>query len=260
MIDNRYNDRYIVDTPENIEFGYDVAGIGVRFLAALVDHGIFVAVMYIVFLLMDRADVSMAAYRIFITTSTLLMCAYYIAFERFWNGQTPGKRIFGLRVVQDAGRPVTLLASVIRNLIRIIDFFPVLYGLAIVSMFIDQRIRRMGDLAAGTLVVRDRQRVTLQSLMAGMRTGRVASALASNSKAVLPNIEALRPNDMALVQDFLMRRASLPLDRRSRIAGQLAYALFGRLGYSVPGDPELFLQQVSDQYVLVQGQALSGQG
>ena len=184
MIDNRYNDRYIVDTPENIEFGYDVAGIGVRFLAALVDHGIFVAVMYVVFLLMDRADVSMAAYRIFITTSTLLMCAYYIAFERFWNGQTPGKRIFGLRVVQDAGRPVTLLSSVIRNLIRIIDFFPVLYGLAIVSRFIDQRVRRMGDLAAGTLVVRDRQRVTLQSLMAGMRTGRVASALASNSNAV----------------------------------------------------------------------------
>ena len=259
MIDNRYNDRYIVDTPENIEFGYDVAGIGVRFLAALIDHGMFVAAMYIVFRLLDNADASFAAYRIFATTASLIMCAYYIAFERFWNGQTPGKRIFGLRVVQDAGRPVTLLSSIIRNLIRLIDFFPALYGLAIVSMFIDQRTRRMGDLAAGTLVVRDRQRVTLQSLMAGMRTGRVASALDSNSNAVLPNIEALRPSDMALVQDFLLRRTSLPLDRRGRIAGQLAYALFGRLGYSVPGDPELFLQQVNDQYVLVQGQALTGQ-
>ncbi len=256
MIENRYSDRYIVDTPENIEFGYDVAGIGVRFLAALVDTSIFTTIMYIIFRLLDF-DVGSSVFKTFLLGSTLLQCAYYIAFERFWNGQTPGKRLLGIRVVQEAGRPVTLIASVIRNFIRLIDFFPVFYGTGVLTMFIDKRSRRVGDLAAGTLVVRDRQRVTLESLLAGTQSGRVASALAGNNKALLPNIEALRPQDMALVQDFLARRSTLPPDRRSRIASQLAYALFGRLGYSVPGDAELFLQQASDQYVIIQGQALS---
>ena len=256
MIDNRYSDRYIVDTPENIEFGYDVAGVGVRFLAALVDHGLFVGAMYVVFRLLLDTDASRAAERIFLTTATLFLWLYYIAFERFWNGQTPGKRLLGVRVVQEAGRPVTLLASVIRNLVRVVDFFPALYGFGILSMFIDKRTRRIGDLAAGTLVVRDRQRVTLPMLMSGMRSGRVANALASQSNAVLPNLESLRPQDMAVVQDFLLCRTTLAPDRRGRIAGQVAYAVFGRLGYSVPGDAELFLQQVNDQYVLLQGQSL----
>lgn len=256
MIDNRYSDRYIVDTPENIEFGYDVAGVGVRFLAALVDHSVFVGVMYVVFRLMLGADASIEAFRIFGAICTFLLCSYYIAFERFWNGQTPGKRLFGVRVVQEAGRPVTMLASVTRNLIRIIDFFPALYGFGILAMFIDQRTRRIGDLAAGTLVVRDRQRVTLPMLMNGMRSGRVANALASQGNAMLPNMELLRSQDMAMVQDFLLRRTTLSPERRGRIAGQLAYAVFGRLGYSVPGDAELFLQQVNDQYVLMQGQSL----
>lgn len=256
MIDNRYNDRYIVDTPENIEFGYDVAGIGVRFLAALVDSMIFTLFMYIVFRLLNF-DISSPLFRAFLVSATLLQSAYYIAFERFWNGQTPGKRLLGIRVVQDAGRPVTLLASLIRNFIRLVDFFPMFYGVGVIAMFIDKQARRVGDLAAGTLVVRDRQRVTLESLLAGTRSGRVERALASNSKAILPNIETLRPNDMTLVQDFLLRRSTLPPDRRARIAGQLAYALFGQLGYSVPGDAELFLQQVYDQYVLRQGSALA---
>jgi uncharacterized RDD family membrane protein YckC len=257
MIENRYSDRYIVDTPENIEFGYDVAGIGARFLAALVDSSIFTAIMYIIFRLLINSDIGSSAFKTFLIGSTLLQCAYYIAFERFWNGQTPGKRLLGIRVVQEAGRPVTLIASVIRNFIRLIDFFPVFYGTGILAMFIDKRARRVGDLAAGTLVVRDRQRVTLESLLSGTRSGSVANALAGNAKSLLPNIEALRPQDMALVQDFLLRRSTLPPDRRSRIASQLAYALFGRLGYSVPGDAELFLQQASDQYVIIQGQTLS---
>lgn len=256
MIENRYSERYIVDTPENIEFGYDVAGIGVRFLAALVDSALFSFIMYIIFRLVDF-DIGSSVFRVFLIGSTLLQCAYYIAFERFWNGQTPGKRLLGIRVVQEAGRPVTLIASVIRNFIRLIDFFPLLYGTGTLAMFVDKRSRRIGDLAAGTLVVRDRQRVTLDSLLAGTRSGRVANALAGNNTSLLPNIEALQPHDMDVVQDFLLRRSTLAPDRRTRIASQLAYALFGRLGYSVPGDAELFLQQVSDQYVIIQGQSLS---
>lgn len=257
MIDDRYSDRYIVDTPEHIEFGYDVAGIGSRFMAALVDGCIYGTFMMLVFVILDRvfnaSDGILSA--VFLATS-LLYCGYYIVFERLWNGQSPGKLLLGLRVVQEAGRPIGFSASLIRNLVRLIDFFPIFYGGAIMAMFIDKRTRRLGDLAAGTLVVRDRQRVSLDDLIALTTSRRVASALAANSQATLPNLEALQPNDVSLIQEFLLRRNALPVDRRQRVAGQLAYALFQRLGYSVPGDPELFLQQVTDQYVAVQGQAL----
>lgn len=257
MIDDRYGDRYIVDTPEHIEFGYDIAGIGSRFLAALIDHLVFLVVVYgSLFALVDMLDASEMFQRTLALAATLLYCGYYIAFERLWNGQTPGKRLMGLRVVQDAGRPIGLSASLVRNFVRLVDFFPLFYGAAIITMFVDKRTRRLGDLAAATLVVRDRQRISLDDLLAATTSRRVASALSSNAQTVLPNLESLQPNDISLVQEFLLRRNGLPLDRRQRVAGQLAYALFQRLGYSVPGDPELFLQQVTDQHVSLRGQTL----
>ncbi|HEY1016371.1 MAG TPA: RDD family protein [Herpetosiphonaceae bacterium] len=257
MIDDRYGDRYIVDTPEHIEFGYDIAGIGSRFLAALIDHAVFFVVVYgSLSLLITMMDASEIVQRTLAVATTLLYCGYYIAFERLWNGQTPGKRLMGLRVVQDAGRPIGMSASLVRNFVRIVDFFPLFYGVGIVAMFMDKRTRRLGDLAAATLVVRDRQRVSLDDLLAATTSRRVASALSSNGQTILPNLETLQPNDVSIVQEFLLRRNGLPLDRRQRVAGQLAYALFQRLGYSVPGDPELFLQQVTDQYVSLRGQTL----
>lgn len=257
MIDNRSNDRYIVDTPESIEFGYDVTGIGPRFLAAVVDNIMFGVLMYGIYLLLTRVfNVSDTILFTFLIGATLLQCCYYIALERFWNGQTPGKRVMGIRTVQEGGRSLSLSASVLRNLVRIIDFFPAFYGLGIIVMLIDKRTRRLGDLVAGTLVVRDRQRVTLDDLLQGARSDRVASALQDDRRATLPNLARIRPDDVALVQDFLARRTMLPFDRRQRLAGQLAYALFQRLGYSVPGDPELFLQQAVDQYITTQGHAL----
>ncbi|WP_164689152.1 RDD family protein [Herpetosiphon llansteffanensis] len=260
MIDNRMNDRYIIDTPESIEFGYDVAGIGARFVAALIDTALFSIILFIAFRLYIGdmrmiLFVSPMAIRIFFAFSIFTVLIYYIAFERFWNGQTPGKRLLGIRVVQEAGKPLTFSGSLIRNLLRLIDFVPAYYSLGLLTMLIDKRARRLGDLAASTFVVRDRQRVTLEMLLQSTRNDKVASAL-KDSGATLPNITALRPVDMDLVQNFLLRRGTLAPDRRLRIATQLAYALFGRLGYSVPGDPEQFLQQANDQYVLVRAQAL----
>ncbi len=258
MIDNRYSDRYIVDTPESIEFGYDIAGVGTRFLAALLDTAIFFMLGTTVYFILDKVTSTdeFTLIEILFSIGSLMLAVYYIAFEQFWNGQTPGKRIFGIRVVQEAGRTVTFSASLIRNLVRMVDFLPLLYGFAVIMMFVDKRSRRLGDMAAGTLVVRDRQRVTLSDLLETVRSGRVASALADNTATLLPNLEAVRPSDIHIVQDFLLRRATLPQDRRQRLAGQLAYGLFQRLGYSVPGDPELFLQQITDQYVVMRGERM----
>ncbi len=89
--------------------------------------------------------------------SFILLWGYYIFFEILWNGQSPGKRWVGLRVIRIDGTPITLSESIIRNLVRIIDFLPTAYGVGVVTMFINTNSRRVGDLAAGTIVVHDRE-------------------------------------------------------------------------------------------------------
>jgi uncharacterized RDD family membrane protein YckC len=256
MIEDRYNDRYIIDTPEHVEFGYEIAGIGSRVLAALIDMALVGVIL--TFLTLVAANVlrlSEPGVAIIVSAAALFVIAYYIIFERLWVGQSPGKRALGIRVVQSEGRPVTMAGSIIRNFIRLIDFFPSFYGIGTISMFMDRRIRRLGDLAAGTLVVQDRQRVTLESLVnaqppifAAQPDQQVSE---ENAQPILPNLHALGAEDLALVNDFLAQRDGLDLPRRQYLANQLAYGLFVRLGYSVPGDPEQFIVRVASDYARI---------
>src|SRR5689334_6316118 len=150
------DDRYTIDTPENIEFAYDIAGIGSRFLAAIIDTLLIAVAQAIIFLVIGLLISTLGirtnfAGGVLLALGTLLSFAmlwgYYIAFELLWNGQSPGKRAIGLRVVREGGRPITFVGSAIRNLIRIVDFLPAFYGIGVVVMFIDRRARRLGDLA-----------------------------------------------------------------------------------------------------------------
>ena len=86
----------------------------------------------------------------------LLVWGYFSLFEAFWRGQTPGKRAMKLRVIKDAGRQITLFESLARNLLRIVDYFPGLYLTGVITMLCNKRSKRLGDLAAGTLVVHER--------------------------------------------------------------------------------------------------------
>ena len=81
---------------------------------------------------------------------------YFIFFELIWNGQTPGKRAVGIRVLTVRGEPVTLVHSLVRNLLRLIDALPSAYMVGIISILVTSRSQRLGDLAAGTIVVRER--------------------------------------------------------------------------------------------------------
>jgi uncharacterized RDD family membrane protein YckC len=256
MIEDRYNDRYIIDTPEHVEFGYEIAGIGSRVLAALIDTTLVgVVILFLALVAANIFRLSEPGVAIILSAAALFVIAYYIIFERLWVGQTPGKRALGIRVVQSEGRPVTMAGSIIRNFIRLIDFAPSFYGIGTVSMFVDRRIRRLGDLAAGTLVVQDRQRVTLESLLSAQPPIFAArqehEESEEHAQPILPNLQALGPEDLALINDFLAQRESLDLPRRQYLANQLAYGLFVRLGYSVPGDPEQFIVRVAADYARV---------
>jgi uncharacterized RDD family membrane protein YckC len=229
-----------IQTPENVAFGYQVAGIGSRFLASLLDTVIVILLQVVIFILVTliiRAfdattfseQISAWVYAIFGIIAAIFYWGYYIFFEMLWNGQSPGKRWVGLRVIRSDGTPITLSESLIRNLARLVDFLPAAYGVGIVTMFIDKQSRRLGDLAAGTLVVRDRAPITMQDL-AVKRTVHLRP-WANVSLEGFP-IERLTNNDLNLIEDFLMRRDQLT--HRESLAIQILNTLHQRLGLPLP--------------------------
>lgn len=256
------DDLYTIDTPENIEFAYDIAGIGSRFLAAIIDTFLIIVAEGIVFFAagvittftalgeqVSRLESIVAALAGLL--AFVILWGYYIIFELVWNGQSPGKRVVGLRVVREGGRPITFLSAATRNLIRLIDFLPAFYGIGVIVMFIDPRARRLGDFAAGTLVVRERRSVTLESLTA--TTGALVPQPLPGEATRLPTLEyvhLLTDQDYTLVQEFLRRRAELGRDARTRLGMQLANGLQSRLSIPQGGDAERFLQYVASEYQL----------
>lgn len=216
LLDNHLS----IDTPENVTFGYDVAGIGSRFLAAFIDTLLIMLLLTIVNMTMlfltrslfgDSAAqnlVSIWIAALFGLISFFFFWGYYILFEMMWNGQSPGKRWLGLRVLKTDGTPITLVESIIRNLVRLVDFLPAYYGLGVVTMFVNDRARRLGDLAAGTLVVYDTGTVTLEEL------SQADDSLVSRFQQISPEteklpLERLTSQDLHMIEDFLRRRADL---------------------------------------------------
>jgi hypothetical protein len=175
--------------------------------------------------------------------SFFVLCLYYVLFETLWNGQTPGKRALGLRMVLVGGRPISFGASVIRNLLRPIDFLPGAYGLGFLVMFFDKRARRLGDMAAGALAVRQRQTLTLDSLVQPQGPG-VPPAV----ERTIPNLHALPRSEVDLVDAFVRRRLTLTPDARARVAQQLFHHMQARLGYPIEGDADAFLVQLAAEY------------
>jgi uncharacterized RDD family membrane protein YckC len=242
---NVSNSYLSIDTPENVAFGYEVAGIGGRFLAAIIDTLLIIILQAIVnltvlFIAASLLGNDWATEGLFVWVaamfgliSFLLFWGFYIIFEMIWNGQSPGKRWVGLRVLKTDGTPITLTESVVRNLVRLIDFLPAYYGLGVVTMFINDQSRRLGDLAAGTLVVYDSGTVTLaelrrEEMMPGLQFREISPATEQ-----LP-LERLTSEEMQLVEDYLRRRYELA--NRYEVAAKLVQRLHEQM--ALP-DPQL---------------------
>lgn len=139
----------VVETPEGIDLRLRLAGPVPRAWALVIDSLIRAAMYLALTPLLALSDVGMGLILLF---AFLIEWFYPVLFE-LWRGATPGKRAVGLLVVHDDGTPVGPAASMIRNLLRVIDFLPLFYGVGLASCVIDRRFRRLGDLAAGTLVI-----------------------------------------------------------------------------------------------------------
>jgi uncharacterized RDD family membrane protein YckC len=229
------NDEFRIETPESVSFGYDVAGIGSRFMAAMVDS-LLIVIMQVLVLLVTLAVLSASPDDLFSgelgvwiaaalgLLAFALFWGYYLFFEMVWNGQSPGKRWVGLRVIKDTGAPISLVDSAIRNLVRLIDFLPAYYGVGVIVMFFNDQARRLGDYAAGTLVVRERKDVSLDSLAVVPQSQQRPEA----PEASLPGLENLTAEDYDLIVRFLKRRHGLA--NRRQLAVKLAAGIQARMG------------------------------
>jgi uncharacterized RDD family membrane protein YckC len=239
-----YEDRITIATPEGVDLQLTLAGVGSRFTSALVDLAIQLALVVsfaLLFLLaLDSFGGGGLGAAVFAVLSFLLFAGYDIVFEVFASGRTPGKRLNGLRVVRSDGSPVGFLTSAVRNVMRLIDILPTFYLVGIVSILATARNQRLGDLAAGTLVVRER-------LGAGVRRWRPEELSAPASAGWAGwDVSGVSRDEILAVRRFLERRHELTRDARTRLADELAAALRPR----VPAVPdtvqgETFLEQLA---------------
>jgi uncharacterized RDD family membrane protein YckC len=210
--------RLEIETPDHVVLRYDLAGAGNRGFAALLDFliaSLIVATATLLVLLavpvLGEAIVGAAGAALLLTLT--LVWAYFILLEWLWNGQTIGKRAFGLRVITEDGSPAPFTAVVVRNLVRVADFLPAFYGIGVMIIILSPKSQRLGDLAAGTYVVRaPRPRIDWFSL----RTVTPLGAGVTAETRRLPG-EAQR-----LVREFVARESSLAPAERKKIAALIA--------------------------------------
>src|SRR2546427_20749 len=160
----------VVATPERVSFDYQVAGLGTRAIAQILDLLILTGVLaglYFAAFAVGAAGMNTAAYLIAVVGSFVIIFGYFWTCEAFWSGQTVGKKVFRLRAVGDRGEPMTFVQAGIRNVVRLVDFLPYAYGVGVVVLFINGKGKRLGDLAAGTLVVKDSDRGMLWQVPGG---------------------------------------------------------------------------------------------
>lgn len=224
-----------MSTPEGVRLELVVAGVGTRMAAALVDAFIqflLVVAVGVVASLSTSAlgGLSGFAQALSAVAVFLIVFGYHVAFEMLASGRTPGKASIGLRVVRTQGEPLGGIASVVRNLVRILDFLPFFYGAGLVAMVLSGRRQRLGDLAAGTLVVVERRR----------RNTPAVPPLPEVENGSTLDVSTVGVAELRALRRFLERRSDLPSAARERLAGELAGRLQNRVaGWTGTGNEAL---------------------
>ncbi len=277
-------DQLSIDTPELVSLEFSVAGLGSRAIACLTDYAIQAAVLLLALfgLLIVAAVLPQGAGASVSNKSThdakvwtaavllilifLFQWGYFGLFEAFWNGQTPGKRLLKLRVIQQSGRQVNLFQSLSRNLLRFVDALPGVYAVGIVFLFVSKRSQRLGDLVAGTLVVHARAaEAQARDGSAGrVFTGWIADASPRAQEPVATGLPAdvigrLNHGDLEVLESFNARRLDLPYATASALAAKLALQMAAKMEVALPADmgAETFLEAVADEMRAI-GQARRG--
>jgi uncharacterized RDD family membrane protein YckC len=245
-------DKLIIDTPEQVHLEFALANIGSRFMAVFADTAIQF-VLYLILLILDETVLGgamfskMASYQIWVVALLIFIyfCiywGYFAVFEAIWNGQTPGKRWAGIRVIKDSGRPINVFEAIARNFLRIVDSIPFIYVVGIVTILLNSRNRRLGDFVAGTLVVHERK-ANESELFFNTPARTTDVALYQAAKLSIQEIE--------LIETFLARRLDIPPEVRQLHGRRIAEMIGSKLGIEEAARPaghEDFLELVVKEF------------
>jgi uncharacterized RDD family membrane protein YckC len=239
-------EKLTIDTPEQIALEYPLASAGSRFLAlgldTLLQAAGFVLLALAALVAVDlgamfAATLATWSFAVLLLVAFLIYYGYFAFFEALWNGQTPGKRVVGIRVITASGRPLAPMDAILRNLLRIVDQLPGIYAVGVLSIFFTARNQRLGDLAAGTVVVHERaiELPVTPEWQAGSRRHRAAR---------------LSAEEIALVETFLHRRHALDPYLRLTTARKIVERVGRRLELPAGSaiDEERLLEELVAEY------------
>jgi uncharacterized RDD family membrane protein YckC len=248
-------DRFDIDTPEQIALELPLAGIGSRLLAIATDsllQVVFVLVLFLIGAVISATSTSPLGFgeygRFFSQTVGAILLVlvpfclywgYFAFFEIIWGGKTPGKRLAGIRVIHQSGRPMTAVECIGRNLMRGVDFLPGVYGVGLICMMCNKQNRRVGDFVAGTIVVHDKA----QESVAPSWGNRVAS------EPALPELRKLAPDDLVLIETYLSRRYEVDPVVRITTAQRIVAMVTQKTGAPKPAEQpdDDFLENIARQ-------------
>ena len=263
----------VIETPERVPLAFALASIGNRFLAVAIDHFIqYFSIILIAwfFLWISNTGIGQTGstagewleempkwtLAVMIIAVFLVFASYFIVFEWLWNGQTPGKRIMKLRVIRDDGRPITLWEAVARNLLRVFDaapgFIVPIYSVGLIVIFMSGRDQRVGDLFAGTVVIRERTdeaptfAETFSNPVSDAAFHRVQKRVEVNA-----DVGKITENEIEVVESFLRRRWDLTDRQRLWMAWRIALPLMYKLkpNYNVENFTyEGFLEEILHRF------------
>jgi uncharacterized RDD family membrane protein YckC len=273
-----YSDQLNIDTPEQVALEFGIAGLGSRFVAILLDTLLLAGFYLLVFIALaimlsgaaaaggkmgDELDTAGKwVLAVFIFLNFLLIWGYFALFEGLWHGQTPGKRVMKLRVIKDSGRQITFFEALARNLIRFVDYLPGLYLAGVITMLCNKRNKRLGDLAAGTIVVHERvdeqpllyQTSTTLVAPVGFATNAVHQETLAPWAKPLPvffaadSVAKLGPQDLIVIEAFFARMLDLPMETRAAMAYRIAGQMAAKIGQPLPeGNPERIMESIAFQ-------------
>ena len=232
-------DRLDIDTPEQISLELPLAGIGSRFLALTLDSLIQVGVVLVLTIVgwiisVSYTELSGAADKFFSeTVGTIVLIVvpfclywgYFAVFEILWQGRTPGKRVAGIRVIHQTGRPMTAIECIGRNLMRAIDIAPTLYIVGLICMMCNKQNRRVGDFVAGTIVVHDKALDSVSPTWGDKRIGDKKFA-----DPVQPELRKLTSDELVLIETYLNRRYDLDAFVRAQTSARIVAMISEKLG------------------------------
>ena len=241
-----YEDRLTIATPEGVDVELSLAGLGSRLGAALIDRiiqlglvlGLVVGVM-LPSMAAGSASVFMWVGALFFILYFLVEFGYHVLFETMWSGRTPGKRALSLRVLRTDGIPIRFREAAVRALVLLLDGPLSAYAVGTICILVSSRNQRVGDIVAGTVVVRERS------------GGRSGTSAAFDVRTAVPDAAAtwdvggVSDTDLSTLRRFLERRDGLSPDARTRLAAELAWRMRPRVAGAVPPmEDEAFIEAV----------------